>query len=111
MGQGSGLSSPLGRAYQLLFSIYLVSLSATNNQSNAPKKERKKEKKRQELGTILPKAKKIPRFWVIEKIVELGEFETVQVEETQLPKGWYSIIQKLGSIPGSTVNGLSRHQG
>lgn len=44
MGEGSGLSSPLGWAYQLLFSIYPVSLSATNNQSNAPKKERKKKK-------------------------------------------------------------------
>lgn len=31
--------------------------------------------------------------------MQLGEFETFQVEETQLLGSWYSIIWKLESIP------------
>lgn len=41
------------------------------------------------LAKITPKS---PTFRVIGKIVELVEFETFQVEETQPLGGWHSII-------------------
>lgn len=42
--------------------------------------------------------------------MKLGEFETAQVEETQLLGDWYSIIGKQESFPRSSINELLGHQ-
>ena len=67
---------------------------------------KKKKKERHDRYYLTKTSPKSPRFRVVGKIVKLGEFETFQVEESQLRGGWYSVIRKLGSIPRSTVNGL-----